>query len=170
MNAKDKISKIVVGIDGSESAAEALTWTIDLARQTGAEIVAVSALAPPNYAEYAGMALVAPIEFDPQFQAELESTFRLTWCRPLAESGLPYRAVFASGRPAAVLTSVAEAEGADLVVVGRRGRGGFAELVLGSVSHELTHRCAVPVVLISHHKTAKHPIPGGIQAVAGPGH
>jgi nucleotide-binding universal stress UspA family protein len=156
MNAKDRIGKIVVGIDGSESATEAVAWTIDLARQTGAEIVAVSALAPPNYAEYAGMAMVAPIEFDPQFQAELESAFRQDWCRPLIDSGLAYRAVFAQGRPAAVLATVAEAEGADLVVVGRRGRGGFAELVLGSVSHELTHHCSIPVVLISHHKVAKH--------------
>lgn len=147
-----QVNKIVVGIDGSDAAVEAAAWTIGLARQTKAVIVAVFALAPPTAFEYSGVAPVPPIELDPQFQAELEKAFRESWCKPLKDSGLDYRAIFATGRPASVIARVAEAEGADLVVVGRRGRGGIAELVLGSVSHELSHHCSKPVVLISHHK------------------
>jgi nucleotide-binding universal stress UspA family protein len=52
---------------------------------------------------------------------------------------VPYRTIFEDGRAASVIDAVAEREGADLVVVGRRGLGGVAELLLGSVSHELSH-------------------------------
>lgn len=151
---KDRISKIVVGVDGSEAAEEALAWTVGVARQTGAEVIAVFSLEPPTYLEYAGMAAVAPIEFDPQFRQEMEKAFRETWCKSLADSRLPYRAIFAQGHAAAVLAETAQAEGADLVVVGRRGRGALAEMVMGSVSHELSHHSTTPVVLISHHQPA----------------
>ena len=149
---KDTIGKIVVGVDGSEAAAEAVAWTVGVARQTGAEVIAVFSLEPPTYLEYAGMAAVAPIEFDPQFREEMEKAFRETWCKQLADSRVPYRAIFAQGRAAAVLAETAQAEGADLVVVGRRGRGAIAEMVMGSVSHELSHHSTTPVVLISHHQ------------------
>jgi nucleotide-binding universal stress UspA family protein len=44
---------------------------------------------------------------------------------------------------------------ADLVVVGRRGHGGFSELLLGSVPHALSHHCDVPVVIVPV-RTAAH--------------
>lgn len=53
------------------------------------------------------------------------------------------------GRAASVLIKVADALDADVVVVGRRGRGGVAELLLGSVSHELVLHCKRPVLVIS---------------------
>ena len=52
------------------------------------------------------------------------------------------------GMVADTLMKVAADVGADLVVVGRRGHGGFSELVLGSVSHTLNHPCDVPVVIV----------------------
>jgi nucleotide-binding universal stress UspA family protein len=70
-------------------------------------------------------------------------------CKSLRDSGLPYRTIVEDGRAASVIAAVADRENADLVVVGRRGRGGLAELLLGSVSHELSHHCKRPVVLIS---------------------
>jgi len=53
------------------------------------------------------------------------------WCRALAQAGVRYPAETIEGEPKALI-EVAESEDADAIVVGRRGRGGFAELVLGS--------------------------------------
>jgi nucleotide-binding universal stress UspA family protein len=47
-----------------------------------------------------------------------------------------------------MLIEIARTEGAELVVTGRRGRGGFAELLLGSTSHQLTHHVDRPLVIV----------------------
>jgi len=153
---QDPIKKIVVGVDGSPQAGQALAWAIKLARATQAEIVAVFAIPPPSYYEFgAGYGVpVVPAELDPEWRAEMTASFKSRWCAPLADSGIPYRMLVEDGRPASVIGAVADAEDADLVVVGRRGRGGVAEMVLGSVSHELSHHCCHPVLLVS-----KQPVP-----------
>jgi nucleotide-binding universal stress UspA family protein len=53
------------------------------------------------------------------------------------------------GRPASVIAQVAESVSADVIVIGRRGRGGVAEIVLGSVSHELVLHSKRPVLVVS---------------------
>lgn len=60
-----------------------------------------------------------------------------------------------AGEPALVIAWVAERFDAYIVVVGRRGRGVLAELALGSVSHELTHKCPRPVLLVSNAPVAE---------------
>jgi len=147
------IKRIVVGLDGSDQAAAALDWAINLAKPIGAEIVAVSALHVPVYA-FDPYAIALPLEYDPEWRAAMKKAFEEEWCRPLRESGLRYRMEMQDGRPASVIADVADAVDADLVVVGRRGRGGVAELLLGSVSHELSHHCKRPVLLISGTKVA----------------
>ena len=145
------IKRVVVGIDGSEHAAQALAWTIQFARPQDAEVIAVFAIAPPSFLEYGadlGPPMVPP-ELDPDWRAEMKREFEQEWCKPLHDSGLTYRTVMEDGRPASVIAAVADREDAGLVVVGRRGRGSVAELVLGSVSHELSQHCKRPVVLIS---------------------
>jgi nucleotide-binding universal stress UspA family protein len=147
------IKRIVVGLDGSDHAAAALDWAISLAKPIGAEIVAVSALHVPVYA-FDPYAIAIPLEYDPEWRAAMKKAFEEEWCQPLCESGLRYRMEMHDGRPASVIAEVADAVDADLVVVGRRGRGGVAELLLGSVSHELSHHCTRPVLLISRTKAA----------------
>jgi nucleotide-binding universal stress UspA family protein len=48
-----------------------------------------------------------------------------------------------------VIAAVAQREKADVIVVGRRGRGGVAELLLGSTSHELVLHSRLPVLVVS---------------------
>jgi nucleotide-binding universal stress UspA family protein len=139
--------RIVVGIDGSEHAAAALAIAIRLAKPLGAEIVALHAIPPPALSEYRyGM---LPVELDPAWRREIHRRFEQEWCQPLAEAGVRYRVVERDGHPAAVIREIADEEDADLVVVGRRGRGRVAELLLGSVSHELSHTCQRPLLLVS---------------------
>src|SRR5579885_2041764 len=157
--ASTRIGRIVVGIDGSEHAAAALTTAVGLARSLSAEIVAVHAIPTPALSEYRyGM---LPIELDPAWREEVRRQFEEEWCRPLDEVGVPHRTVERDGRPAAVIREVADEEDAGLVVVGRRGRGRIAELLLGSVSHELSHTCRRPLLLVPGPTGASRPRPAG---------
>ena len=61
---------------------------------------------------------------------------------------MPFRVVLKDSDPALAIMQAAKSEDADLVVTGRRGRGGFAELVLGSTSHVLTHHLDRPLVIV----------------------
>lgn len=137
------IERILVGLDGSDSSAAALDWAIPMARGLEAEVVAVY-VARPTVSRYPES---GP---PPSYDLSLRAAFEKEWCRPLAEAGIRYRMLVEEGRrPGEVLAAVAERLDADLIVVGRRGRGGVAEFLLGSVSHELTLHAGRPVLLIS---------------------
>lgn len=143
------IKRIVVGVDGSSQGAAALKWAIRMATGMGAQITAVYGINTPTYfAEPYGV----PVQFDESWRAEIKAEFESKWCKPLKDSGLRYRAVMEDGRPSSVIAAVADRENADIIVVGRRGRGGVAELLLGSVSHELVLHSTRPVLLISPQK------------------
>lgn len=151
MSPEHAVKRIVVGVDGSEQAAAALEWAIRYARLLNAEIIAVYVIPTPMYFGFAPgyHPPIAPAQLDPELRADMKRLFEQVWCKPMVESGLKSRTVLADGRPASVITDVADRENADLIVVGRRGRGGAAEMLLGSVSREVTHRSKRPVVVIS---------------------
>jgi nucleotide-binding universal stress UspA family protein len=139
------VKRIVVGVDGSDSGKAALVWTVRLAKSIHAEIVAVYAMdlpvaLPDPYA--------IPVLFDQKWRAALRKDFETKWCRPLIGSGVRYTMVMEDGRPATVIANVADRTKADIIAVGRRGRGEVAELLLGSVSHELVLHSKHPVLLV----------------------
>jgi nucleotide-binding universal stress UspA family protein len=140
------IQRIVVGLDGSEHSAEALGWAVRMAHAVNAEVVAVHAVQPVMYWDDS---YAPPPDYDLQRRAGIEDQFENEWCRPLRESGVPYRTVLEDGRAASVLADAADEVDADVIVVARRGRGGFTELLLGSVSHELTLHSHRPVLVLS---------------------
>ncbi len=156
-----KVEKIVIGIDGSPQSDAALEWAIGLAKPLGAEVIAVYALPQPNLYEYGyGYGTAVPVELDPKWQADMKDLFESQWCSALDKSAVRAKKLVETGRPASVIAAAAEKADADLVVVGRSGRGGVAELLLGSVSHELSHHCRRPVVLISGPAAATQGVPG----------
>ena len=139
------LKRIVIGVDGSDAGKHALVWTARLARSMGSEVIAVYALDIP-------VALpdpyTMPLYLDDKVRRGIESDFVNKWCRPLKTAGVRYRAIVQDGRPASVIMDVADKEKADLIVVGRRGRGEVAELLLGSVSHEVVLHSRHPVLLV----------------------
>jgi nucleotide-binding universal stress UspA family protein len=157
------IRRIVVGVDGSEHSDAAVEWAARMAKGMASEVVAVFAVAPPVYFETGYTAPVVPPQFDPEWRAEMKKDFETNWCKRLRDAGVRYRTVMEDGRPASVIAQVADSVDADVIVVGRRGRGGVAELVLGSVSHELVLHSKRPILLIS---TAAEP--RSRQTVSGP--
>lgn len=70
------------------------------------------------------------------------------WCRPLDEAGVSARTSVVRGTPFEVLERIADEEDAVMIVVGRSGRGGITEMLLGSVPHSLTHHAVRPVLVV----------------------
>jgi nucleotide-binding universal stress UspA family protein len=140
-----KMHRIVVGLDGSAESARALEWAADLASLTGAEIAAVTVFDAGPFMAW-GMAPA----FIPDFallRADLREDLN-SWCGPLRARGITHHAVMREGWPGDELLKEAEAQPTDLIVVGSRGRGGFRELLLGSVAHHVTHHAKNPVVVL----------------------
>jgi len=143
---KSGIRRIAIGVDGSESSAAALNWAIRLAKGMGSQVTAIYAVDLPVYFPEP---YDLPVVLDDEWRAGLKSEFEDRWCKPLKVAGVKYRAVMQDGRAASVIAAVAERENADMIVVGRRGRGGVAELLLGSASHELVLHSRLPVMVVS---------------------
>jgi nucleotide-binding universal stress UspA family protein len=143
------VGRIVVGVDGSKHAEAAIKWATRMAKGMGSEVVAVFAVGPPVYFDGGFLAPVAPPQFDDEWRAGMKNQFEEVWCKSLREAGVRYRTIMEDGRPASVIAQVADGVEADVIVVGRRGRGGVAELVLGSVSHELVLHSKRPILVIS---------------------
>ena len=135
---------VVVGIDGSASAGGALRWAIAEARVRDVPLLAVHAWQP---AFVGGDAfLPVPAESD----AMDESAAHLLERSLAAEdtSGVTVRTVQeCSGAATALLDAATEAS---LVVVGSRGQGGFAGLLLGSVSQHVARHAPCPTVVVPH--------------------
>jgi nucleotide-binding universal stress UspA family protein len=142
-----KRSKIIVGLDGSEGSGKALEWAITTARRLDAEIVAVHVEGAAMYIP-GPMGIALPIEMRTWLE-ERQREFTQEWCAPLRTSGVPFHAVFEEAPSAAsVLMRFAQREGAEMIVVGTRGLGGFTELLLGSISHQLAQHSPIPVVIV----------------------
>jgi nucleotide-binding universal stress UspA family protein len=134
--------RIVVGVDGSQSSKAALRWAIRQAKLAGAAVDAVTAWRyPTGY----GWAPIADGGLD--FEAGAKETL----VEALGEvSGLepevPVRPLVAEGHAAEVLLRTAQ--GADLLVVGSRGHGGFASALVGSVSLYCVLHAHCPVLVV----------------------
>ncbi len=136
---------IVVGVDGSEPATRALQWCAAYAGGMHAEVVVVHVVAAPVYLNNSDVP-IPPLS--PAQREELHDLVARDWCKPLAEAGVSYRVELTDGSPAFGLIQVARRENAAFVVVGRRGIGGFKELILGSTSHQLSHHLDRPLMIV----------------------
>lgn len=143
---------IVVGVDGSRESRSALRWAARIAEAIDARIEVVMTWEfLPNY----GWAGVPPIAVP---QAELEDQLAQIVTEVFngeVPSELTSRVV--EGSAAASL--VAESKNAQLVVVGSRGHGGFAGLLLGSVSAKVAEHAACPVLVVHGNEPVTAPTP-----------
>lgn len=139
-------TRIVVGVDGSAGADEALAWALEQAELSGAELEVVVAWDfvakwavgfNPEWAEDAEhIGADAVTMGDKAVKRVLGEKARPDWVTVRAEQGSP------------AFRLVERSRGAALLVVGARGRGGFSTLVLGSVSNACVHHAACPVVVV----------------------
>jgi nucleotide-binding universal stress UspA family protein len=146
------MNMIVVGVDHSEQAKKALRFALEEAKLRNAKLRVVHAW---RYGTI-GAGGTTGIEgfYTPVVGADVndvreaaEQALEDTLREPLANAGsveIERRVV--EGPAASVLVN--ESRDADLLVVGSRGHGGFTELLLGSVSQQVSHHAACPVVIV----------------------
>lgn len=134
--------RVVVGVDGSDGSRAALGWALNEARLRGASVEALHAWQYP-YVNVTGFPVP---EMDLTAFAE---SARRALDEALDEQDCTGVEVTPRVRMAGAAHALLEAaDGAELLVVGSRGRGGFAGLLLGSVSQHCAHHATCPVVIV----------------------
>jgi nucleotide-binding universal stress UspA family protein len=144
--------RIVVGVDGSVPSKAALSWAVEQGRLTGAVVEAVIAWEIPATYGY-------PV---PVSDVNWEKLARQTVSEAVADvadvvggaGAVKVTDKVVAGNAAQVLLD--ESAGADLLVVGSRGHGGFVEALLGSTGQHCVHHATCPVVVIRDSVTG-HP-------------
>jgi nucleotide-binding universal stress UspA family protein len=138
--------RIVVGVDGSPSSRTALRWAVRQANLTNGTVDAVMAWEIPIVLQSYAMAPIY-VEQDGSFEENAKKTIEAVISEEVEPADSQrVRSLVINGHPAQVLLDIAA--GADLLVVGSRGHGKFAEALLGSVSQNCVHHASCPVLIM----------------------
>jgi nucleotide-binding universal stress UspA family protein len=135
------IDKILLAIDGSDYSERAVPVAAEMARKFGSEILVFHVRATA-----VGRAVVYDLETPDEASALVD---RIT--RWLKDEGVSARGEVVNtfhGREAREILETAKAEGFDLIVMGSRGLGDLAGLLLGSVTHKVLHLADRPVLVV----------------------
>jgi nucleotide-binding universal stress UspA family protein len=143
-------ARIVVGIDGSESAADALRWAIEQAKVMSATVEAVYAWDPGALVSFSVPPL---IDWEPLREAAQARPAEIVQETVGSPAGVRIVTKTVTGNPAQVLVDCSAH--ADLLVVGSRGLGGLKGMLLGSVGHHCAAHAHCPVVIVH-----AAPVPG----------
>lgn len=142
--------KILVPVDGSETAFKALKLAIELARSCAADLIILSVYRHHGLRE-ASMSMVRPIE------PENMDKVLLNYSKDVAEKCKQYsieqgvkkvRGFVKSGQPSRTIVNFAQQHKIDLIVIGSRGLGAMEGYLLGSVSHKVTSLAECPVMVV----------------------
>jgi nucleotide-binding universal stress UspA family protein len=148
------MGKVVVGVDASPGSLRALEWALEEARLRRASLCVVHAWMLPLIEALpepwvVGSPSLGPSDDEVRSHVEAAARDVLSASVDRARSAAPELEIVAElveGRaPVALLDAAGDA---DLLVVGSRGRGGFAGLLLGSVSGQCVHHAPCPVVVV----------------------
>jgi nucleotide-binding universal stress UspA family protein len=143
------LKSIVVGTDGSETAALAVSEAIALAKSAAGELHVVSGYQPAARARVAAPAAAAAEarEWSIPSDAKVESVLDEAAAKARME-GVDVQVHSCKGDPADGLIDVAERENADLIVVGNRGMRGSKRFLLGSVPNKVSHHAPCSVLIV----------------------
>ena len=139
---------VVLGYDGSSAANRASAFAFRHAQAVGCSVVVVSVESRRGEPEVHDMSPDAAMP-----GSDTGAFYSPLLVTALSFESVPTRFVGGSGRPSAVLTQ--ESIGCELLVVGTRGLGGFAELVMGSVSQKVLAYAKCPVAILHSRIPAK---------------
>jgi len=140
---------VVVGVDGSGHSRRALEWAMREARQRGVPLEVVTVHPPPVRPAtgiYWGLPTLPENSFDPELARMAVAQFVDEVAKETGETGLEVTVSVLAGDAAEELVNASR--DADMLVVGSRGSGGFARLLMGSVSSQVTQHADCPVVVV----------------------
>jgi nucleotide-binding universal stress UspA family protein len=140
------VSTVAVGTDGSDRAAKAVEFAIDLAKRYDARLVAISSYRPVSEDRLLKELKDAPMEIQWSINPmeDVEAILSSVESRAL-EAGLEVTTVAGDGNPVDVLVQHAAEQGADVLVVGNKG---IKRRVLGSVPNSVTHKAECTVIVV----------------------
>ena len=140
------IQTVAVGTDGSETASKAVDFAFDVAEKFGAKVVICSSYKPVSEDRVRQDQKGAPEDIQWSINPTQEVDSHLGAAADRARGrGLQTVTEAREGDPADVLCDIAEAHGADLLVVGNRG---MQRRVLGSVPNSVSHKAPCSVVIV----------------------
>lgn len=137
--------RILVPLDGSELAEQALSHAVVQAQQFGAEIVVFKVLGQLPEPSMAGRSVVKTAE---TLSAELAVEYLDSVVAELCEKGIEAGSATAEGRPYVEIIRYAEENSVDLIVMSTRGYSGLSRWLLGSVTDRVVRGSTVPVLLV----------------------
>ncbi|MEJ2271993.1 MAG: universal stress protein [Candidatus Bathyarchaeota archaeon] len=146
------IKKILVAIDGSQSADNALDFSLDLAKKYSAEVLIVSVIDSPEPSLTAKGMFYAPNTTEDYLKRLRKFHNKILLdARNKSKKINPKLKVstrLLRGRPADRIVEIAKEMAFDLIVVGNRGLGGIKEFILGSVSDRIADHASSPVLIV----------------------
>lgn len=149
------LGRIVVGVDGSEHSRRALRWAAYFARLTGSSVEATLVWEPPAPSGYGWNFTGTGYYPTPEMQKGLTDTLAAVYGDERPER-LTLHTL--QGYPAAQL--IKRSKGAGLLIVGSRGHGGFAGMLLGSVSCKVAEHAHCPVLVVHENEPPGYEPPG----------
>ena len=140
------LSTIAVGTDGTDTAAQAVDFAIDMARRYEARLVAISAYRPVSESRLKAEQRDAPEEIQWSINPTEDVDAILSDVEEKAQAaGLGVTTVAGDGDPADVLVQHAEEQHADVLIIGNKG---MQRRILGSVPNSVAHKAPCTVVVV----------------------
>jgi nucleotide-binding universal stress UspA family protein len=142
--------RILLPLDGSEMAEQALPYAVTQAKHFGATLILLRVIEP--FPHVRGMSLTDLAVIRDQTDQWTRDYFdRIV--AGLQDTGLPIETVMVEGRPGVTITQCAKENDVDLIVICSRGRSGLSRWLLGTVAERVMRGATVPVLLVRAHAT-----------------
>ncbi|MGK7956092.1 MAG: universal stress protein [Crocosphaera sp.] len=156
--------KILVGIEEGDSSKEVFDTALNLAKAQGSQLMITtvihdnlkSNLDLPIYSEITGYGSIYTREMVELEEKLIQESLQelQVWLKRLTRTaineGIKADSDYTYGDPGRQICALAKKWGADLIVVGRRGRRGLSELLLGSVSNYVIHHAPCSILVVQH--------------------
>jgi nucleotide-binding universal stress UspA family protein len=147
---KGRFSKIVVGIDGSESSMDAADYATEIAKKDGAEVIALSVKRLPlsSYGLADPQDEVKQSKENEEMQELRELLDKVSLNAKQSNVQLKKEIINSQMSIEAAIVEYADSEGADLIIIGTKGTSNIKNMLLGSIASGVVKYATCPVMVV----------------------